>query len=54
LDFVKNSPDWFEEVPKWTDEDMLKFGEYMYKEIWGFASDGMQERVKKIFDDYLK
>ena len=53
LDFVKNSPDWFEEVPKWTDEDMLKFGEYIFTELWG-SWDGRSEKIKKMFNDYLK
>jgi hypothetical protein len=54
LDFVKNSPDWFDEVPKWTDEDILKFWEYVYTVVCGFKPHDIEAIVKKMFDDYLK
>ena len=51
MEFIRKSPDWFEEVPKWTDEDMLKFGEFMYKRFTGYV---LPQDVKKMFDDFLE
>lgn len=52
--FVKDSPDWFELMPTWTDEDMIAFGMRVFRATrYINRKEGDENYVRSLFSSYV-